>query len=175
MIFAYMKNNFDDNGDDNDPIYFQMILKDAMDYANSASGMHLSLNYPFSAHKTIEASSQWIDVDGDGLSVLQNNNTIVYISDDESDGLDEPNKLVDIRRNDCTEIHFVSYKFDSNNHSNSLRMYLFTKLTFVEYFRGTNFEPISNDKDSVKCPLCCRIVQPKALNLHFNDCDLFRS
>lgn len=172
MIYVWVQEHYDRKSPNHSHAVFQLVLQQAMDYANTASGMHLSFNHPFSVHKTIEANSLWIDVDGDGLSVLQNNNTIICVSDDESDDLDEPNQLVDIRRNGCTTIEFVSkkhYLLNSNDWSMAMH-----KLVFVMCFNGTHFLSIPSDKDSAKCPLCCQMVEPKALNLHFKDCDLFR-
>lgn len=172
MIYAYVQERYDRVSIDHCRAVFQLVVQKAIHYANATSGMDLSYNHPFTTHKTIESNSLWIDVDGDGLSILQNNNTIICISDDESDDLDEPNQLVDIRRNGCTTIEFVSskhYLLDSNGWSMAMH-----KLIFVKCFDGTNFLSLLSDEDSAKCPLCCQKIDPKALNIHFKDCDLFR-
>lgn len=169
MIFAYVKKYFD--GENRDRNHFQLVLQRAMDYVNETSGLQLSFNYSFTAHKIIDSYSQWID--DDDVSVLQNNNTIICISDDESDDLDEPNELVDIRRNGCTKIHFVSHKMQLTDYSNRLFIQSASLMIFSSCFLNTNFRPTSNVKGSAKCPLCCKIVDRKDLNFHFNDCDLF--
>lgn len=170
MMFAYAKKYFKGNGEDSN--LFQLVLKQAMDHVNATSGMELSFNYSFTAHNTIESYSKWIDVDDGAVSLLQNSNTIICISDDESDVIDDPNQLVDIRRNNCTDIQFVSNKMQLSDLSNLL---FFQTIVFFSCFGDTNIFSISisNDKDSAKCPLCCKIVDRKALNFHFNDCDLF--
>lgn len=175
MIFAYVKKYLDDIDRHSDQ--FQSVLKHAMDYVNATSGMELFFNYSFTAHNTIEAFSQWIDIDDGGLSVLDNNNTIICISDDESDEsdeFDEPNQLVDVRRNDCTEIRMVSNKINLSDSSNCLSIQCYAPITFYLCFRDTNFRSISNVYyDSTECPLCCKLIDRKALNFHFMDCDLF--
>lgn len=181
MIYAYVNKFFDNNNnnnsdaDDGGSRNFELVLKEAMGYVNTSSGMQLSLNHSFSAHKTIEANSQWIDVDG-ALSVLQNNNIIVYVSDNESDDesgdSDESNQLVDLRRNNCTAVQFVSKKIHLSDWSNDLCMF---QLFYIICFRGTNFKIIPDEEVPAKCPLCCQMVERKTLNVHFNDCDLFCS
>lgn len=173
MILGFVQKKFVDN--DTEASVFEPVLALAMDYVNATTGMHLSFNHPFTAHKTIEPCSQWVNVDGN-LSVLQNNNTIVCISDDESDEFDEPNHLVDINRNGCIAIRFVSNKIHLSDCSNDLAIQIFTSIAYFKTFLGTNFRSNSDVHfETVKCPLCCQNVDIEALNVHFNDCDLFRN
>lgn len=172
-MFAFIHDRYFNDKPNFCEIVLRLVLQEAMDNANTSSGLQLLLNHPFITHKTVEAKSHWIDVDGDGLSMLQNDETIIWISDDESDDPDEPNRLVDIRRNNCGTVQFVSHKIhvhDSNDWSTVMH-----KLVSRIVFDGTNFTSISYDKGSAKCPLCCQTVEPEALNFHFNNCVVFRS
>ena len=172
MILAYLTKHFDEKLSEKK--FLQPVLEQAMNYVNATSGMQLSFNYPFTAHKTIEPCSQWVDLDG-GISILENNNIIVCISDDETDETDGPNQLVDIRENGCTAIRFVSNKIHLSDCS-IFSIQVTAHLIFFKCFSGTNFEIILNDDNNnvyAKCPLCCRIVDRKNLNGHFNDCNLF--
>lgn len=170
MILAFVHKEFADNDKDADS--FEAVLAKAMDDVNATTGMQITFNHPFTAHKTIEPCSQWVNVDG-SVAVLENNNTIVCISDDEFDELDEPNHLVDIRRNDCTKIRFISNKIHLSDRSNDLLYQIRVKIMCFMCFIGTNF-PL-NSNQAAKCPLCCQNVDVKALNVHFNDCVVLRN
>lgn len=175
MIFAHVSKYFGDHG--TTAILFESVLEVAMNHVNATSGMQLSFNYPFMAHKTIEPNDKWIDVDDGGVSVLENRNIIVCISDDELelDESDDPGQLVNIHRNKCTAIRFVSTKkIHLHESSSDISNELAARLVFCSCFFGTHFCPIdANNNDSAKCPLCCKIVDSKYLNGHFNECDRF--
>lgn len=173
MTLAHIKNQIFNHGAGTNMI--EHVLKLAMDYVNKSSGMQLSFNYPFTAHKTIEPCNQWIDVDD--VLVFENKNITICVSDDECDELDDPNHLVDIHQNECTEIRFVSNEklhLASDSVISGFPVEKIAPFIFYSWFPGTKILSNEvNEKDSVKCPLCTTIVDPKTLNAHFNCCDRF--
>lgn len=158
--------------------YTQAMFKRAMNFMNNTSGLHLSFNYPLRAHNTIESFNKWIEID-DGVTVNQLNDTVVCISDDDSD-------CDDVDEDGGDNFRIISQKITLQA-IDEYSYPLHTQLPFIcccctdydiiftKYFEGTKFGLVtSNDVASIECPACCQTVERNNLNAHLNDCATFR-
>lgn len=159
----------------------QAMFKRAMNFMNKTSGLHLSFNYPLRAHNIIESFNKWIEID-DGVTVNQLNDTVICISDDDSD-------CDDVDEDGGDNFRLISQKITLqaiDEYSHPLQEPAMLSVicccctdydtVFKKYFEGTKFGLItSNDDAPIKCPTCCQTLEGNNLNAHLNECATFRN
>lgn len=153
----------------------QMLLQKAMDYLNQKTGMSLSFNYPLRAHQTVDSYSEWIDVEDD-VNFHKFNDTIVCISDDDTD--DEEERFEEIRKKGYASVEQICAKIDIRDISDTsfhtivgIACICCTNYNdlFKKLFAGTNFHLISGEtplKPAQRCPVCLQTVENGKLNDH---------
>lgn len=187
MVTVYIESKLSDPNfsDDEKAKNFQLLLKRAMAFVNQAFGTSLSFNYSSRAHQTIDSFDEWIDVD-DEINFHKFNDTIVCISDDETE--DEDDYLEEIRKLGYASVTPITDKINVRDlPDRSWNLLPTERITcccctdynnlFKKCFTGTNIGLVTKETPNIspqKCPICCKTIEKDKLNGHLtNSCNVF--
>lgn len=146
MIYAYIVNKTTGVvNNDNKEKLLQALLRRAMNFVNSTGLLNLFYNYPLRIHQTTDSNAEWIDI-GDGDAIHKFNDSIICISDDESDA-DESNNISGDNNNN-SKIISQRIHLQDIEHEPYVGCCCCTDFdtVFKQYFVGTNFRLCSEQK-----------------------------
>lgn len=179
MIYVYILSKLPKTNEKEE--YLQALLKRAMDFINTVHGTNLSFNYPYLAHQTTESFTECIDLN-DSLNVYNQNNTIICLSDG-SDDDDDDVVIVEQNNNINNSAQLLTVRINVQDLQDESGCYCVGcccanyNEAFSKCFAGTRINlPPKERPSSVKCPVCCEVIERGHLVAHCNSgCSAFRA